>query len=231
MSGNSAASTESPQRFLTARDAVEIARDEATPDEGEQNTTEEENEEPPIKLYKSTRLKGYFTLLLSSSLNYVAAYQSDDVILANAVPATDTQRRYAQAAAMVPIILSFSAVLVHLDRWTSLRKVWMNAFRPGSCFELCFILFLLVWWFIATWIETSVEGIAGDGKGQYNLYFSTWACFVTCVWTLDRWLVAKGMSSLKAFLASWPNRAPGCKIYLSVAKVGRPYIMRSIIIW
>ena len=54
---------------------------------------------------------------------------------------------------MVPIILSFSAVLVHLDRWTSLRKVWMNAFRPGSCFELCFILFLLVWWFIATWIE------------------------------------------------------------------------------
>lgn len=89
-----------------------------------------------------------------------------------------------------------------------LKKLWIKAFKPKSKIELGFILFFVIWWVIATWLQTSVAGIAGTGKGQYNLYFSTWACCWTSIWTLERWIVASGMASFKAFLAEWPNRAP-----------------------
>mmetsp|Transcript_233 Transcript_233/g.350 ORF Transcript_233/g.350 Transcript_233/m.350 type:complete len:424 (-) Transcript_233:46-1317(-) len=178
------------------------------------NEKDEEHQELPaeeedVKLYKSSRLKGYMTLLLASSLNYIAAIQSNKVILQNAVSSTRRQIRYAQAVGMGSGLVNLLAVLAHCDRITPLKSVWIKAFRPKSMFEFAFIVYLLLWWIIAAWVQTGVRGICGDGKGQFNLYFSTWACCATSVWILERWLVAYGLSSMKAFLASWPNRAPG----------------------
>jgi hypothetical protein len=110
---------------------------------------------------------------------------------------------------MITMIIAVFVTIVHLDHSTPLEKIWIQGFRPKAKVELGLILCLVIWWIIATWIQTSVNGIAGDGKGQYNLYFSTWACCWTSIWTLERWMVASGMASFKQFLASWPNRAPG----------------------
>ena len=138
---------------------------------------------------------------------------------------------------MITMVLSLLTVLAHLDSYTRLQvrsnslechshrplaisfvncarfheiqKYWIKAFGAKSHIELVYILFLVLWWTIATWIQTGVRGIAGDGKGQYNLYFSTWACCWTSIWTLERWVVADGLSSFSSFMSSWPNRAPG----------------------
>lgn len=130
-------------------------------------------------------------------------------MLNSATAATKEQQNYSLSASMITMIISVFVTLVHLDHYTRLEQVWIKAFRPKAKVELGIILFLVLWWIIATWLQTSVNGIAGDGKGQYNLYFSTWSCCWTSIWTLERWMVASGMASFKQFLASWPNRAPG----------------------
>ena len=41
----------------------------------------------------------------------------------------------------------------------------LKAFQPKSTFELLLLLFLVIWWTAGVIIETTVRGIAGDGKG------------------------------------------------------------------
>lgn len=168
---------------------------------------EAEPDEPPKNpLYKSSRLKGYITLILASVINYSAARNSDK---GTADEPTDAQKAYAESVALVSTLTSIGIFCAHLDRFTPLSSVWETAFGDGSVCELMIILFLVLWWTVATAVETSVRGIAGDGRGQYNLYYSTWGCCWTCYWTLERWLVAYGWASFKAFISSWPFRAPG----------------------
>lgn len=180
---------------------------------------EAEPAEPPKNpLYKSSRLKGYITLILASVINYSAARNSDKV---TADEPTDAQKAYAESVALVSTLASIGIFCAHLDRFTPLSNVWETAFGDGSICELMIILFLVLWWTVATAVETSVRGIAGDGRGQYNLYYSTWGCCWTCYWTLERWLVAYGWASFKAFISSWPFRAPGwiavcCSSFLSL---------------
>jgi len=186
---------------------------EATPDsapeakeEGEKEVDEPEEE---IKLYKSSRLKGYLTLTLASSINLNSALQSKEAIQPTAVAASEKQRRYSMAVSIVTLILCVIIIFAHLDRYTPLKKYWYQAFGPKDKIELYLVVFVCVWWLVATSIQTGIRGIAGDGKGQYNLYFSTWACFWASVWTFERWLVSRGRSSFQGFMASWPHRAPG----------------------
>jgi hypothetical protein len=82
-------------------------------------------------------------------------------------------------------------------------------FAPKSNFESFLDLFLLVWWFIAVCIQTGVRGIAGDGKEQYNIYYSTWFCTLGAVFCLESKITEFGFPSIKTFIKSWPNRAPG----------------------
>ena len=169
-----------------------------------------ENDEPPIKLYKSPRLKGYITIALASVINFNAAILSTDPIASNSVPASPTQQRYAKAVSLGSAIVTGFLTLVHLDRYSPLQPIWKKAFGRNSRIELSINFFLFLWWFVATIVQTSVRGIAGDGKEQYNLYYSTWVCCWTAMWTLERKLMEdRGWVSLRTFIKSWPYRAPG----------------------
>lgn len=169
------------------------------------------SEEPDPELYRSTRLKGYITLILASVINFLAARSSGEENLSSTtvVSSTNAQRAYAEATSMCSLLICFFAFCAHLDRWSPLTKIWLKIFDDKSFFELIIIVFLVIWWTVATGIQTTVRGIAGDGKGQYNLYYSTWGCCYTAYWTLERWLVAYGWASFKVFISSWPFRAPG----------------------
>jgi hypothetical protein len=150
--------------------------DAVDPDgDGEQDMPEEQ--EPEIKLYKSTRIKGYITLIVASVINFDSAQKSVDVKATNAVSSTVEQRRYAISVALVTLIMSSAILLMHLDRITMFKKVWTKAFQPKSKIELGLALFQVIWWSVAVGVETSVQGIAGDGKGQYSLYYSSWGCW------------------------------------------------------
>lgn len=187
----------------------EEAEDDGDSDD---SSSSEESPPPPRALFKSSRFKGYLTLVVTSGVNYQAAYISDNVTTfggVTAVEATAQQRRYSMAVAWMSIIISTIVVIAHIDQISPLKKYWNRLFRPKARSEALIIAFLLFWWVVALWINTGIIGIAGDGKGQYNLYFSTWACFFVCAWTLERWLVSCSYPSLEGFLASWPNRAPG----------------------
>ena len=136
----------------------------------------------PIKLIKSTRLKGYMTLTLAAFIHLDAARTSSniDTNAITIVPSTDSQRLYAQITAIISMIGTTICCLIHFDRITPLQnKIWIPIFfhtNGTSMYEGSMILFYTLWWSIATGIATSVNGIAGDGKGQYSLYYSTWAC-------------------------------------------------------
>ena len=171
-----------------------------------------------VLLHQSSRMKGYLTLLLTSIINYGASQKSSDVALTIGVPASDSQRRYAVAVSVVSLVLSAALVLVHLDRVTPFVKVWKGLFASGSKIEVGLLIFLALWWSFAVGFGTSIGGIAGDGKGQYSLYYSTWGCCLASWWCLERWSVSAGFSSLQAFVTSWPYRAPGwlCMMVLSV---------------
>jgi hypothetical protein len=195
----------------------------------------------PIKLYKSTRLKGYMTLFLASFINYDSAQKSSnvDINLLHVVPSNDDQRKYAVAVAVVSLIASGFCLVAHLDRITPLERLWIFLFQPSpppptvdpptaapnnlanhpntpttntttdgkandttattatstpsiSTLEGTLALFLTIWWSIATGVATAVSGMAGDGKGQYSLYYSYWACTCTSYWILERCGVAAG---------------------------------------
>lgn len=172
----------------------EIAENQQQDSTDERPTSGEGEADKPIKLYKSSRLKGYITLVLASFINYRSAEDSADVqgSIVTVVPSTSEQRRYAMAVAVVSLILSIFCLLTHLDRLTPLEKIWILMFKNGSKFEGLMLAFWSIWWMVGTGIETSVSGIAGDGKGQYSLYYSTWVCCLTTVWCLERWWVAMG---------------------------------------
>jgi hypothetical protein len=191
---------------------------ESAPEEvNEGDAQEEENasqegeggEAIPIKLYKSRRFKGYLIIVLASVINYNAAVLSRNPINVTAVPGSPKQQGYAKAVALLSAIVTGVLVLVHLDRYSPLQSIWKKAFDPKSKIELGIILFLLLWWSVATIIQTSVRGIAGDGKNQFNLYYSTWVCCWTTLWILERKMVDFGYPTWRKFVTSWPYRAPG----------------------
>ena len=170
----------------------------------------DDQQEPPFELYKSSRLKGYITLILASIINFMAARSSGETVSStNVVSSTESQRAYAEAAGLTSFLVCFFTFWAHLDRWSPLNRIWVLVFKDGSKLELLLIVFIVIWWTVATAVQTTVKGIAGDGKGQYNLYYSTWGCCWTAYWTLEKWLVAYGWASFKAFISSWPFRAPG----------------------
>lgn len=206
------------------------------------NNAEDDTPRHERALFKSSRFKGYLILVLASGVNFQAANISDNPSFFgefSAIPATHRQRSYAMAVALVSIIVSSITCIAHLDSFTPMKKYWRQAFRPKSRFEAYLLGALIVWWVVALWINTGIRGIAGNGKGQYNLYFSTWASLVVCLWTMERWLVSCDFPALDQFLASWPNRAPGwiaifflsfgallsiVDLYANWYKVDNPYI-------
>lgn len=72
-------------------------------------------------------------------------------------------------------------------------------------FSQCLDLYFYSLFFSLTFIQIT----AGEGRGQFNLYFSIWLCFITSLSMLEKWLVVAGHSSIFQSIASWPNRAPG----------------------
>ena len=194
-------------------------------------------------LYKSSRFKGYLILVLASGVNYQAAYVSNNPSFFgefSAVAATAGERGYALAVALVSIIASSTICVAHLDFFSPMKKYWARIFQPKSRTEAYLLALLIVWWIAALWINTGINGIAGNGKGQYNLYFSSWICLLVCLWTMERWLVSCDYPALDGFLASWPNRAPGwiaifflsfaallsiLDLYFNWYKVESPYVM------
>lgn len=165
--------------------------------------------EESIKLYKSPRFKGYLTISLASIINYHAAAGSTDPINVRLVPASDLQQAYAKTVSLVSAVITSVLVLAHLDRWF-FGSFWIRYFDNSKSYaELGITIFLILWWFLAAVIQTSVRGIAGDGKEQYNLYYSTWVCLWTSVWVLERKMIDFDLPTIRGFVTSWPYRAPG----------------------
>lgn len=179
----------------------------------EPSSHSEEEEEMDVQfsppLYKSRRFKGYLTIFLASIVNYNAALLSDDPLDPTSVAASPAQRRYAMAVALLSAIVTGLLVVIHLDRYSPLEKVWRPAFAAESKFETVLIAGLILWWSVATIIQTSVRGIAGDGKEQYNLFYSTWVCCIVSFWIAERKAVDFGYPSFRNFVTGWPYRAPG----------------------
>ena len=164
----------------------------------------------PPALISSRRFKGYLTILLASIINYNAAVVSDEPIDISAVPAEPSQAKYAMSVALLSAIVTGVVVVIHMDRYSPLEdSLWRPAFSPTSKVESILIVLLFTWWSVATIVQTSVGGIAGDGKEQYNLYYSVWACWWTCLWVAERKLVDLGYPTVRTFVTGWPHRAPG----------------------
>lgn len=200
-------------------DELSILQDTTNKSDSKDNNNNLRQSLPATKLYKSTRLKGYMTLALASFISYDSAENSANVNVDNVlvVSSKGGEQRYAVAVALLSLILSSGCLVVHLDRFTPLQPFWASLFCNGSKVEGALIAFLTVWWSVCTGVSTSVSGLAGDGRGQYSLYYSCWVCALVCFWMLERWWVAAGWSSFQSFISSWPHRSPAwlCIMILS----------------
>jgi hypothetical protein len=190
---------------------IDVAADEA-----EQPAQSPSPKKPRvIKLYKGSRLKGYITLTLSSAINYNAARKCMDTVGGSAVACSVSQRRYALAVASISLVLSTIVTFCHLDP-SPLKVIWHKIFQPKSKVELVMILFLIAWWSIAVGIQTTIQGIAGDGSQQFTIYYSSWLCGLVSYWVMEKYLIDAGWSSFMGFISSWPYRAP---VWISIALV------------
>lgn len=178
---------------------------------------------PPQPLYHSTRLKGYIVLFVSALYNFMAAADAGYVGIssnlclemdhlgsfADNIYTNESKLRYAESVSLITIIITGLIILCHFDLCTPLRKnVWPKVFGKGTLIELWILIFLSIFWCVTTWFNTSIRGPAGEGKEQYNLYFSSWICLWSSIWTLERWCTATNRASFGAFIRSWPNRCP-----------------------
>jgi len=163
------------------------------------------------KLYKSPRFRGYLIMFLSSIINYHGVFVSNTAITEVHVTAsTRIQQQYGYVAAVISCMVSGFCVLCHLDGCSCLANAWKNKlFARKSKFETTLAALLLLWWFMAVIIQTRSNGIAGDAKGQYNIYFSTWCCFFCAVSIFETKMMEHDLPSVKTFIKSWPHRAPG----------------------
>lgn len=183
-----------------------------------------------IPLHHSSRIKGYITLFVSALYCYMAATHMKDLngaeelrSLANLCLYLDdlgnlvdisldglaSRLRLVMACSMLTLILTGLILLIHFDFCTPLRKsIWLKWFGSSGNVELYILIFLAFFWLIATWFNTSIRGPAGEGKNQYNLYFSSWLCVWTTLWLLERWCTSSGRASFASFIRSWPNRCP-----------------------
>ena len=127
-------------------------------------TSTSPREEIQVKLYKSRRFKGYLTIFLASLINVNAAVLSDAPIFSTTVPASPTQKRYAQTVGIISCIITACMVVCHLDRYSPMQKVWAVLFSATGRVETGIIVFLCLWWAVATVVQTTARGIAGDGK-------------------------------------------------------------------
>lgn len=183
------------------------------------------------RLTKSNRLKGYITMAFLSSLAFVSAYESDlehsltswysewfynaeldyqaSFVRVEVIPSSANGRIYAMVVSATSAIFYSIITLIHIADFVFGIPFFRKAFRPGSIVECVFLVLSLTWWIFGTWILTSLHGIAGDGRGQYNLYFSIWLSTFTNIDMLEKWLKAAGYASIFESISSWPNRAPG----------------------
>jgi len=180
-----------------------------------------------FSLHRSTRLKGYITLLTAAIYNFISAREK--VLLDSATnqgienvctyvhnlrnlfrtPPGDVKRlRLSMSVAMITAIITGFIVIIHLDKVTPMRKFWRAMFGNGSIGELIILTLLTLMWGVTTWFNTSIRGPAGEGNDQFNLYFTSWLCLWCSFWTLERWCTASGWSSFTSFVLSWPNRCP-----------------------
>jgi len=174
-------------------------------DNEEETVSSLQQPDKEIKLYKSPRLTGYLTMFLASIINFDGVLGTIDLTSTN-----ETQRNYGFIVALVSSVASGFCVLCHLDRCSCLANTWSNIlFAPKSKFEAMLDVLLLLWWFMAVIIQTRVHGIAGDGKKQFNIYFSTWCCFFCAISILESKMMEHDLPSIKKFIKSWPHRAPG----------------------
>eukprot|EP00985_Skeletonema_marinoi_P010586 scaffold4958_cov145-Skeletonema_marinoi.AAC.28 len=198
-------------------DVEEAVADDNVEENGDDTSNDDSKNNEPLKpLCAGSRTKGYILLLVSASLNFEAVwrlYRKQDyslhtdleeinwcIVLDNLSSfydfvllrrmESDNDIRYAMAAACITIIISSFAILCHFD-CTSLRKtLWPKMFGPNKRVELCILIFLVIFWLVTIWFNTTIRGIAGEGNEQYNLYFTSWLCLWTTFWTLERWFVA-----------------------------------------
>lgn len=187
--------------------------------DGETKAEGDEQEEDPahkdFKLYKSPRLKGYLMMLLSSIINYHSITVSQDANNISAVVPSSGQIAYGRTVAVISMVITGVAVFFHFMSWFTYKcdvvvNDWaMALFAPKAKIELFMAVFLLIWWFIATCTQTTVRGIAGDGKGQYNIFYSTWFCNVAAMIIVESKVTEFGFPNIKEFVQGWPNRAPG----------------------
>eukprot|EP00804_Cyclotella_cryptica_P011850 CCRYP_015359-RA/>CCRYP_015359-RA protein AED:0.06 eAED:0.06 QI:124/0.83/1/1/0.66/0.71/7/2939/507 len=184
------------------------------------DSNENSSEATPPPLYQSPRLKGYITMLSASIYNFISASdrtfsfeeetvdwclaQYDLGKLGDDPRQNLTGLRYAKAAAMITSLVTGAVILIHFVSITGLgNKLWSRMFGKHGNFELYISSFLTILWIITTWFNTTIRGPAGNGKEQYNLYFSTWICCFTSFWILESWSTSSGRASCPMWIVTF----------------------------
>lgn len=135
----------------------------------------------------SSRLSGYLLIFIAYVVLLVSSIKNDPVEEdSNLPPISEWKRMSAMiGSASFSGLVSF-IVLIHFDTFCA-PNLWLKIFKDGSLGEgiILFILFFAAIFMI--YVSTSVDGIGGVVGKNYNVYFSSWMGFFTCVYTFGLW--------------------------------------------
>lgn len=150
------------------------------------NDTTKTNDNPNKKQKEhNPRWKGYVFITITSLINLCSiSTVNEDIKLESAY----------WAATLVFGLVTFTlALLVLLQDRVCIDLFHYQKIKNGKL-EAGTLIFMTVWWIVGVGIQTKAGGIAYVAN---NIYYSSWSCLASCMYTLNEWSASKDILSLK----------------------------------
>lgn len=82
--------------------------------------------------------------------------------------------------------LMIFTVMAHFDKICA-PNLWLAIYKDGSLGEGIILMVLFFAAIFMLYVSTSITGIGGAVGKNYNVYFSSWLGFFSCVYTFGLW--------------------------------------------
>lgn len=146
----------------------------------------------------SQRLSGYLFIFISYVVLFVSSIKknekvevkydgSDNEEAVQSLPSIAEWKRLSAVFGSASFSgLMIFTVIAHFDKICA-PNLWLAIYKDGSLVEGIILMVLFIAASFMLYVSTSITGIGGAVGKNYNVYFSSWLGFFSCVYTFSLW--------------------------------------------
>ena len=146
----------------------------------------------------SQRLSGYLFIFISYVVLFVSSIKKNEKVEAkydgteneetgqSLPPISEWKRLSAVVGSASFSGLMIFTVMAHFDKICA-PNLWLAIYKDGSLGEGIILMVLFFAAIFMLYVSTSITGIGGAVGKNYNVYFSSWLGFFSCVYTFGLW--------------------------------------------